>query len=223
MSWLHIIHPIMTYFRRRRLASLLKIHPHLESYSVLDVGGRPFIWKLLKARYQVVPERLVLLNTSEEISVAQSSSSEINYETKVADGCNLPYEDNSFDLVFSNSVIEHVGTGEQMAQFASECNRVGKQLYIQTPNRWFPLEAHFGAAFIHWLPKPWYTRLSFLSIRHLFTYRNPAEKFYFKRALETTDLLSKQQLRSLFPDKRIVAERFMGLAKSFIVMSSLEA
>ena len=223
MAWLHVISPIMTYFRQRRLTELLKMYPNLANYSVLDVGGRPFIWNLLKEHYQVVPQRLILLNNANEIAAVKSSSCEFDYETQVADGCNLPYEDDSFDLVFSNSVIEHVGTYSQMAQFASECSRVGKQIYIQTPNRWFPLEAHFGAAFVHWLPKPWYRRLSCLSVRHLFTYNDPEEKVHFKRSLDTTNLLSKQQLRSLFPQKKIVAERVLGMAKSFIVISSVEA
>ena len=214
MAWLHVIHPIMTYFRQRRLADLLEMYPDLADYSVLDVGGRPFIWELLKKHYQVIPKQVVLLNTSDDGFAVNS-----DYTVKIADARELPYEDNSFDLVFSNSVIEHVGTYSQMAQFAKECDRVGKQLYIQTPNRWFPLEAHFGAAFIHWLPRSLYKKLSFLSIRYLMALKKPEEKYYFNQEFETTDLLSGQELRSLFPQKKIVAERVLGMAKSFIVTS----
>lgn len=219
MAWLHIIHPIMVYFRRRRLADLLEMYPDIASYSILDVGGRPFIWDLLKEHYQVTPKHIVLLNTPDDLFVTLPS----DYQVKIADGCKLPYEDKSFDLLFSNSVIEHVGDRTQMARFAKECDRVGKQLYIQTPNRWFPLEAHFGAIFIHWLPRAWYKKLSFLSVRYLFTYNNPDEKHYFEQELETTELLSWKQLRSLFPQKRIVAEKIMGLTKSFIVTSAAGA
>ena len=216
MAWLHVIHPIMAYFRQRRLADLLKMYPNLAEYSVLDVGGRPFIWQLLKEHYQVAPKRLVLLNTPDDGFVTESP----DYSIEIADARELPYADNSFDLVFSNSVIEHVGSHLQMAQFASECDRVGKALYIQTPNRWFPLEAHFGAAFIHWLPRKLYKKLSFLSMRYLMALKKPDEKYYFNQEFENTDLLSWKQLRSLFPGKRIAAERVMGLAKSFIVTSS---
>ena len=219
MTWLHIIHPIMAHFRRRRLAELLKLYPNLSDYSVLDVGGRPFIWELLKEHYQVKPDRLVLLNTPDDGFVKKAP----DYTVKIADGRELPYADNSFDLVFSNSVIEHVGTHLQMAQFASECDRVGKHLYIQTPNRWFPLEAHFGAAFIHWLPRYWYKKLSFLSVRYLMALKNPKEQHYFEQEFETTDLLSWKQMRSLFPGKKITAEKAMGLTKSFIVTSSAKA
>ena len=214
MAWLHVIHPIMSYFRRRRLLGLLEMYPDLADYSVLDVGGRPFIWELLKAHYQMVPKQVILLNTAEDGFAIDS-----DYTVEIADARELPYADNSFDLVFSNSVIEHVGTHAQMAQFASECDRVGKQLYIQTPNRWFPLEAHFGALFIHWLPRSLYKKLSFLSLRYLMALRNPQEQSCIDREFETTDLLSWKQLRSLFPQKKIVTERVLGITKSFIVTS----
>ncbi len=219
MAWLHVIHPIMAHFRRRRLAELLKLYPNLADYSVLDVGGRPFIWELLKEHYQVVPKRLILLNTPDDGFARRAA----DYSVEIADGRELPYADKSFDLVFSNSVIEHVGTHAQMAQFANECDRVGKQLYVQTPNRWFPLEAHFGAAFIHWLPRSWYKKLSFLSVRYLMALNNPNEKYYFDQEFETTDLLSKKRLQSLFPNKEIMAEKAIGFTKSFIVTNAATA
>lgn len=205
----------MTHFRRRRLAGLLKAFPDLEHYSVLDVGGRPFIWDLLKEHYGVRPRQLVLLNTPSENQLPPSP----DYTVKIADGRYLPYADKSFDLVFSNSVIEHVGNEPHMARFAEECNRVGRQIYIQTPNRWFPLEAHFGAAFIHWLPRKWYYRLSFFSMRYFFARNNPLEKKYFQQEFDTTRLLSRRQMRRFFPGQNISSEKVLGLTKSFIVTS----
>lgn len=215
MAWGHIIYPIMTYFRRRRLAELLKVYPNLDTYSVLDVGGRPFLWDLLKSEYGIKPKYLVLLNTPSENTIVPSA----DYKIKIADGRRLPYENKSFDLVFSNSVIEHVGDSADMARFASECDRVGRGLYIQTPNRWFPLEAHFGAAFIHWLPRAWYQKLSFISMRYFCALNNSTEQKHFKQEFDTTRLLSFRQLQRFFPDKKIVAEKVLGLAKSFTVVS----
>ena len=218
MAWQHVIYPIMTHFRRQRLAQFVKAYPDLEKWSVLDVGGRPFLWELLKQEFGVQPKQLVLLNTPSEKALVPSP----DYSIKIADGCRLPYEDDSFDLVFSNSVIEHVGGPDEMQRFARECDRVGRALYIQTPNRGFPLEAHFGAAFIHWLPRAWYKKLSFISLRYLFAYNNPAEKGYFEQEFNTTQLLSLKQLQALFPDKAILAERVLGFAKSFVVVSSAD-
>ncbi len=215
MNWQDLTYPIMAYFRRKRLAELLKIYPDIESYSVLDVGGRPFIWNLLKEHYGVAPKRLVLLNTPSETLLPESE----DYTVKIADGCNLPYAADSFDLVFSNSVIEHVGQDKEMSQFSKECERVGRNIYIQTPNRWFPIDAHLGVAFIHWLPRPLYKKLSFLSLRYPFTINNPTQRRDFDLEFETTYLLTFKQLEQLFPQQRIISEKFLFFIKSFVVVS----
>jgi SAM-dependent methyltransferase len=215
MNWQELTYPVMAYFRRKRLAELLRIYPDIESYSVLDVGGRPFIWDLLKKYYGISPKTLVLLNTPSESALPESES----YSVKIADGRNLPYADKSFDLVFSNSVIEHVGQREEMTQFSKECERVGRRIYIQTPNRWFPVDAHLGVAFIHWLPRSVYKKLSFLSLRYPFTINNPTQRRDFDLEFETTYLLTLKQLQRLFPQKRIIAEKYLFLIKSFVVVS----
>ena len=133
----------------------------------------------------------------------------------MGDGRNLPYDDNAFDLVFSNSVIEHVGNNTDQVAFAQECLRVGKNIYIQTPNRWFPIETHLVTLFIHWLPKEWFSKLSFISIRYLFLLRNPQQ---FNDIVSGIDLVDRQQLELFFPQRKIIVERLFGLAKSFVVI-----
>ena len=87
----------------------------------------------------------------------------------MADGLQLPFRDRSFDLVYANAVIEHVGDESAQRQLASEAARVGKVWIITTPNRWFPVEAHYHTLFSHWssrwAPKGTVTRL--LGIRDL--------------------------------------------------------
>jgi SAM-dependent methyltransferase len=68
------------------------------------------------------------------------------------DACALPFPDGSFDVVFSNAVIEHVGATERQRAFVSEALRVGRHVFITTPNRWFPVELHTRLPFVHWLP-----------------------------------------------------------------------
>ena len=72
-----------------------------------------------------------------------------------ANGLDLPFEDQSFDVVHSSAVLEHVGSARNQAAFIRECARVARRaLFLTTPNRWFPVEVHTSLPLIHWLPKP---------------------------------------------------------------------
>jgi SAM-dependent methyltransferase len=68
------------------------------------------------------------------------------------DACALPFPDGAFDVVFSNAVIEHVGGAERQRAFVSEALRVGRRVFVTTPNRWFPVEVHTRLPLVHWLP-----------------------------------------------------------------------
>lgn len=67
-----------------------------------------------------------------------------------ADG--LPFDENEFDLAYSNSVIEHVPPDRREA-FARELRRVARGWYVQTPAISFPVEPHSLLPFAHWLPE----------------------------------------------------------------------
>jgi SAM-dependent methyltransferase len=69
------------------------------------------------------------------------------------DACALPFADGSFDVVFSNAVIEHVGDVERQSLFVAEALRVGRHVFLTTPNRWFPIEVHTRLPLVHWLPQ----------------------------------------------------------------------
>jgi ubiquinone/menaquinone biosynthesis C-methylase UbiE len=227
ISWYQIVAPAMTHFRKRRLTTLIETYPDIASYRVLDVGGRPDIWRLLNQHYGIAPKELVLLNVAEEIDFVESDDGSISYASDdsqtpyrlvIGNGCDLPFDDQSFDLAFSNSVIEHVGDSSQMQKFAQECVRVGQQIYVQTPNHWFPMEPHFVTLFIHWLPRSLYRRISFLSLHYLmFAWRSESLKQIFYREFDSIRLLRRSQLQRLFPNSQVNRERVLGLTKSFIV------
>jgi len=65
----------------------------------------------------------------------------------------LPFTDKQFDIVVSWAVLEHTGDHPQQLEFLSELLRVGKRLYLTTPNRWFPVEIHTVLPFVHWFPR----------------------------------------------------------------------
>ena len=68
------------------------------------------------------------------------------------DACALPFADGEFDIVFSNAVIEHVGARERQRRFVREAIRVGRSVFVTTPNRRFPVEVHTRLPVVHWLP-----------------------------------------------------------------------
>ena len=70
-----------------------------------------------------------------------------------ASGTELPFEADAFDVAFSNAVVEHVGGREQQRRFVAELCRVAPQVFLSTPNRWFPIETHTLVPFVHWLPR----------------------------------------------------------------------
>ncbi len=210
MSWsklMQLVIPIASYFRRRRLERFwhnFQISPHTR---VLDVGGTAAIWRLLPRR-----PRLVILNV-----VPPSDRSELTEALWIiADGCQLPFRDRAFDIVFSNSVIEHVGSAERERLFAEECKRVGVRYYVQTPNKWFPIEPHLLTPIIHMLPKPMQRRL----LRNFTVWgwlKRPTPE-QCDRFLQRTHLLTYTEMKELFSDARIERERVFGISKSLIAL-----
>ncbi len=123
------------------------------------------------------------------------------------DGTALEYPDRSFDVAFSNSVIEHVPPGQQAA-FASEIARVATSYFVQTPNYWFPIEPHWQLPLVQFLPvrarKALNRRFSF--------------GFMPRGHFCEINLLSVRQMKRLFPDAEIHRERVAGLTKSIIAV-----
>ncbi len=199
-------------FRARRMALLAKTVGLTPEMRVLDVGGTLDIWRLAP----VMP-RLVLLNQERARYEIGPSDAVV-----LGDGTKLPFADQSFDLVFSNSAIEHVGARADQARFASEIARVGKQYWVQTPNRYFPIEHHLWTPFVHWLPQPWQAAiLKRASIWQFVTHHNAAERdFYINHYLDSIRLLDASDLTALFPGAAIVRERFFGWTKSLVAYRS---
>ena len=125
-----------------------------------------------------------------------------------ADGRALPFADGEFAIAYSNSVIEHVVGPEDRRRFAAELRRVGERYFVQTPNRWFPVEPHALLPLVHYLPRSLGRRLWRLGVSD-----DP---------FEDTRLLGAGELRELFPDALIVRERVGPLTKSLIAAGPAE-
>jgi len=125
------------------------------------------------------------------------------------DATALPFEDAEFDVAFSNSVIEHVPK-DRWPAFASEIRRVAHGYFVQTPNRYFPIEPHYQVPFFQFLPE----RLRRALNRRFTLGWQP------KGHWEEINLLSSADLRRLFPDAEIHRERLLGFTKSLIAVRS---
>lgn len=193
--------------RNEQFKSLLDGLPR--PLEILDVGGRQTVWETVKLVDQ--PDvNITILNLEQE------ECRHANVHSVVGDARDMRgFRDCQFDIVYSNSVIEHVGAIDQMARMASEVRRVGRRYFVQTPYRYFPVEPHFVFPMFQFLP---------LSIRTLMVQnfnlgwiaRQPDRK-QAANEVSSINLLSRRELQSLFPDGQMVEERLLGLTKSLIV------
>lgn len=191
--------------RQRKLQLLLdELRPTAET-SVLDVGAdeRGFgegdgcgTLNFFEEQYPW-PERITALGLHDGAGF-RARYPHIPYVR--GDACALPFADGEFDIVFSNAVIEHVGGREQQRKLIFEAIRVGRRVFITTPNRRFPMEVHTRLPLVHWLPD---------SMSHR-VYRAAGKGF-----ATNVNLLSRRSFESLFPGRvRIVN---LGLTLAAIV------
>jgi len=137
----------------------------------------------------------------------------------------LPFPDEFFDIVYCSSVIEHVTiaknqvweiTSEKYFQekslqrqkkIAEEIDRVGKSYFVQTPYRYFPIESHTWLPFFGFLPR-----------KILIPALKMTNRFWVKKTSPDWHLLTRRQMKELFPGAKILEEKVWGLTKSIIAV-----
>ena len=145
-----IYSPFLRYFRSKRKRLFHQAMNPKPSLRILDVGGHHLFWKGMECQNPITCFNLRFL---------QFDETPPQFEYIQGDGRYLPYDDTEYDIVFSNSVIEHLGRYEDQKQFAAEIRRVSESYWVQTPNRWFPVEPHLVSPLIHYFPKRFQRRL----------------------------------------------------------------
>ena len=172
---------------------------------ILDVGGAAYFWDT--SSLPSLPNiEIVLLNLREEQTTHPKIRSVVGDATNMAE-----FAENSFDLVFSNSVIEHLYTWENQQKMASEIIRVGKKHFIQTPNRTFPVEAHYAIPFAQYAPK---------RLLHFFLTKTKVSRLQkwdpkdAQQYLDEIRLLDLKEMKLLFPDSSMYLEKIFGMVKS---------
>lgn len=205
---------ISTYFRNRRFGFFRQFFDQIsaggtQSVKILDIGGTEDYWKSMGFELNDKTE-IVLLNLYEK------EVSHPGFKSIKGDACNLEgIADKSFDLVFSNSVIEHLFTKENQIKMANEIQRVGKNYFIQTPNKYFPIEPHWVFPFFQFLP----FGLQVFLTQHFNLGHIPkiGDQEKAKEQVREVRLLSKKEFYSMFSGANIFLENFFGFTKSFIV------
>lgn len=204
-------------FRRARAAKVValieKTFADRGRCRIADLGGEPTYWNILF-------DRAFLERNQVHISLFNPQPFTVDdplFTAVVGDACDLhEHPDNSFDLVHSNSVVEHVGDWARMEAFARECRRLAPRYYVQTPYFWFPIEPHFSAPFFHWRSEQ--ARARRLMKGPLGFSEKAPDIGAAMRDVQHARLLDKAQFRFLYPDARHVDERFVGLTKSLIAI-----
>jgi hypothetical protein len=195
--------------RRRRTRRFIRELGPSPGDRILDVGGSEEYWAGVDLDLHVT-----LLNLEKDRTRIRSNavdySSRVHFDSVAGNGCDLSeYETDSFEIVFSNSVIEHVGDDKNVSDFASELQRVGRKHWIQTPARVFPIEAHTYLPFYWYYParlRRWIA--SRIDQKH-------AGKPWFQCPISETRGLSRRHLSRLFPNSNCYMERFFGWPKSY--------
>ena len=197
--------------RSRRFEYFESLYSRLTGpVSILDLGGTVRFWEC-RGWMDKSDVKITLLNLESE-SVPPG-----NITSVAGDATDLSqYGDGEFDVVFSNSVIEHVFTYQNQQSMAREVERVGKSYWVQTPNYYFPIEPHF-----HWLGWQWYPRsLRVAAIRRFKCgHRGPHPQLEDARdAVDEVRLMSRGEMKRMFPGGRIWNERVLGFTKSLVAI-----
>jgi 2-polyprenyl-3-methyl-5-hydroxy-6-metoxy-1,4-benzoquinol methylase len=177
---------------------------------ILDVGGTEIFWERMGLCDDKSIEVVI-------INLRDIETRHPNFKSVIGDARDMhQFKDGEFDVVFSNSVIEHVGGYENQKKMANEVRRIGKRYFLQTPNYYFPVEPHILFPFFQFFP----LRLQVFLLCHfnLGWATKITSKERAAQLIRCCRLLKKKELKELFPGANIRKEKLMGLIMSYIVV-----
>lgn len=194
--------------RARRMADFVDRMGITGGERILDLGGAAKFWADCKH-----PLRITIVNLPggrDEDSIPPQH----DIELVEGDACDMPFvADQSFDIAFSNSVIEHVGATAQQEALASEVHRTAPAHWVQTPSIWFPMEAHTLMPFWWFYPEP-------VKARFMTGWREKLPAW--TEMIEGTTVIPKAEMARMFPTSTILTERVAGWPKSYIAMRTAD-
>ena len=184
--------------------------------TILDIGGTRAFWRTWQELIDWRVVSITCLNLRGSGEQGEAGPVRMRH----GDARAMPeFADKSFDICFSNSVIEHVGLWRDMAAMAAEIRRIAPAYMVQTPNYWFPIEPHARTPFLHWLPEPLACRV--VMARRCGFWARQSTVDGAMRTVQSARLIGPGQMAALFPDAKIRRERFCALTKSLIALRPL--
>jgi hypothetical protein len=195
--------------RRRSEQFRATLLAHAPNARILDAGGTPVFWRSAFLPAELKQYQIVCVNLDVQ------PTCDANIVSMFADARDLSaFANSEFDVAFSNSVIEHVGDWTSQSAMAAEIRRVAGRYWVQTPNRYFPLEPHFLFPGFQFLPQ---------SARRAVARQGPFG--WMPRGTPVTmeecdriRLPTAREMRILFPDAVLHRERLGGLTKSLVAV-----
>lgn len=191
--------------RGRRWAELMRRFPELDQMKVLDLGGRPQFWR-------DAPVRPAAVTT---VNLVELPADEPWITTLIADACADRWTHGTFDLVISNSLLEHLGGVARRKQFADVVHAASERWWIQTPYRYFPIEPHWFFPGFQFLPLP--MRIA-ITRRWPLGYRHAKTREQAYELVQEVELVTITEMRTLFPEGDVWKERMAGLVKSLVAV-----
>lgn len=201
--------------RAAKLAMLGQLIGTNPAPRVLDLGGQV---ESARPLLELLPEgaRVVVVNvTADEIRRTRAEG--LPVRPVVGDARTLPFPDRAFDLVYSNAVIEHLGSEAAQYEMAGEIQRVGRTWFVTTPNRWFPFEFHTRLPLVSWLPPPLLRRSA-----AAFSYNHVRRRYMSGNDQSDLCLLSARRLQRMFPSSRLVKNRITLWPETLTVYGAVE-
>jgi hypothetical protein len=210
-------HAMSNRFRRQRFGRFLglvhKVLAASDRVSILDIGGDAGYWRAFEPLWRGLPIDLTIIN------LYQPDARDAAFNYQQGDARNLHrIPDGAFDIVHSNSVIEHVGEWPDMEAFAREVRRVGRHHFVQTPNFWFPIEPHVRLPGFQFLPAAIRCRILMSGSWGFIPRARDIDSA--RHEIRHMQLLDARGLGRLFPQSAIERETFFGLTKSLMAIGS---
>jgi SAM-dependent methyltransferase len=191
--------------RQERMQLFIKKMEIKGGERIIDLGGSAAFWSDCPLSLN-----LTIVNLPGSL-VKENPNKQHNVTFVEGNACDLPLiSDESFDIAFSNSVIEHVGPRENQVAFAREVNRIAPRFWVQTPSLWFPIEAHNHMPFWWAYPEP---------LKRKFISRWRQKLPAWTEMIEGTTVIKRKELERMFPTGTIWTERFAGFPKSYVIYS----